>query len=181
MSPAAGPRPAADRPSPTASAPEPGALPTSADVEWLDDEERRAWLALLEVGTGLFEILDRDLKRLGEVTMEDYEVLHLLSETEDRRLRVGELATRMLASRTRLSQRIDRLAGRGLVRRERCRDDGRAIDVILTEDGVELLERIAPAHLRSVRALLFDHLTRTDVSSLGRSLDKVVRGLRQQR
>ncbi len=181
MSPVASRGPAADRPSPTTRSTEPAELPTSADVEWLDDDERRAWLALLEVGTGLFELLDQDLKRLGGVTLEDYEVLHLLSDTDDHRLRVGELATRMMASRTRLSQRIDRLAGRGLVRRERCPEDGRAIHVILTDEGRALLERIAPAHLRSVRTRLFDHLTRTDVSSMGRSLDKVALALRRQR
>ncbi len=151
------------------------------EPNWLDEDERRAWLGLLEVTSGLFELLDRDLKAMAEITMEDYEILHLLSEADDRRLRVGALSERMLASRTRLSQRIDRLGRRGLVRRERCPEDGRAINVVLTDEGYELLAAIAPKHLRSVRGRLFDHLTRTDVTSLGRSLDKVVRSLREQR
>ncbi len=166
--------------------PAPASVPVDAsagddgEIRWLDDDERRAWLALLEVGTGLFQLLDRDLKALAELTLEDYEILHLLSEAPERSLRVGELVDRMLASRTRLSQRLDRLGHRGLVRRERCPVDKRAINVILTDDGLALLERIAPQHLRSVRHRLFDHLTRTDVAGLGRSLDKVVRGLREQ-
>lgn len=151
------------------------------EVVWLDDDERRAWLALLEVTTGMVELLDRDLKELGDVTLEDYEVLHLLSESEDRSLRVGRLVERMLASRTRTSQRIDRLARRGLVRRERCPEDGRAINVILTDEGWTLLDSIAPDHLRSVRARLFDHLTRSDVVSLGRSLGKVAEASRAAR
>ncbi len=155
--------------------------PSAEEPRWLDDDERRAWLGLLEATSGLFELIDRDLKAMAELTMEDYEILHLLSEAEDRRLRVGALAERMLASRTRLSQRIDRLGRRGLVRRERCEEDGRAINVVLTDEGHRLLVEIAPRHLQSVRERFFDHLTRTDVTSLGRSLDKVVRSLREQR
>lgn len=151
------------------------------DVDWLDPEEQRAWLALLEVTTGLFELLDQDLKAIGGVTLEDYEILHLLSEAEDRRLRVGELVGLMLASRTRLSQRIDRLVKRDLLRRERCPADGRAINVILTDEGLALLTRVAPLHLASVRRRVFDHLTRTDVNALGRSLDKLADAVRSQR
>lgn len=140
-----------------------------------------AWLALIEVGTGLFELLDRDLKSVAGLTLEDYEVLLLLSEAEGLRLRVGELSDRMLASRTRLSQRIDRLERRGLVRRERCPEDRRAINVILTDEGGRLQADTAPEHLMSVRSRVFDHLTRTDVVSLRRTLGKLVRSIRQQR
>jgi DNA-binding MarR family transcriptional regulator len=164
--------------SPSSARPDPPPPTTNPDVAWLDDEEKRAWLALLEVGTGLFELLDRDLKAMAGITLEDYEILHLLSAADQHRLRVGELANRMLASRTRLSQRIDRLAKRGLVRRERCPEDGRAINVVLTDEGEDLLVRTAPRHLVSVRSRVFDHLTRTDVTSLGRSLDKLVESIR---
>lgn len=163
------------------SRPEPSDRPTGPDVDWLDEEEKRAWLALVEVGTGLFELLDQDLKAAANLTLEDYEILHLLSEADDLRLRVGELSDRMLASRTRLSQRIDRLGRRGLVRRERCREDKRAINVILTDEGHDLLVRTAPEHLRSVRRRVFDQLTHTDVVALGRTLDKLVRSVHEQR
>lgn len=171
-------RPAPSRPIDPGS----GASPEpTGGVRWLDDEEKRAWLALLEVSTGLFELLDRDLKGLAELTLEDYEILHLLSEADEQRLRVGQLVDRMLASRTRLSQRIDRLTRRDLVRRERCPDDGRAINVVLTDEGQRLLADVAPEHLLSVRARVFDHLTRTDVISLGRSLEKLAHSIRERR
>ena len=162
--------------------PAPSPHPQAPDgVEWLDEDEKRAWLALLEVSSGLFELLDRDLKAIAGLTLEDYEILHLLSEAVDHRLRVGELAAAMLASRTRLSQRIDRLVERSLLRRERCPTDGRAINVILTDEGLGLLTEAAPRHLVSVRRRVFDHLTRTDVVALGRALEKLAQGVRDQR
>ena len=152
-----------------------------ADVQWLDEQEQAAWWALLEVGSGLFDALSADLRVIAELTLEDYEVLHLLSVQDDHRLRVGRLADEMLSSRTRLSQRIDRLTERGLVRRERCPSDGRAINVVLTEQGHGLLVRIAPRHLESAREHVFDHLDRDDVQALATGLGKVAEHLHARR
>jgi DNA-binding MarR family transcriptional regulator len=149
----------------------------NADVKWLDDDEQAAWWALLEVGSGLFDALSADLRRIADLTLEDYEVLHLLSAREHHRLRVGLLADEMLSSRTRLSQRIDRLTERGLVGRERCPSDGRAINVVLTERGHARLVEIAPLHLDSVRRHVFDHLDRADITAMATGLAKVAEHL----
>ncbi len=142
-------------------------------TRWLDDDEQRAWWALLEVGSGLFDLLTADLKRAGGLTLEDYEVLHLLSQADGHRMRVGELADAMLASRTRLSPRNDRQTERGWVERARCPDDGRAIHVVITPAGYSFLREIAPQHLVDVRRRVFDHLDRDDVEALGVSLGKL--------
>ena len=154
--------------------------PTS-EPRWLDDVEQRAWWALLEVGSGLFDLLSAALKETAGLTLDDYEVLHLLSQQDDHRLRIGELADEMLASRTRLSQRIDRLTERGWVARERCSNDRRAIWVVLTDAGFEFLATTAPRHLDHVRRHVFDQLTRHDVEAIGRSLTKIAQHLHEER
>ena len=151
------------------------------DTRWLDDAEQRAWWALLEVGSGLFDLLSAGLKDLAGLTLDDYEVLHLLSQEEHRRMRIGDLADAMLTGRTRLSQRIDRLTDRGWVVRSRCPDDGRVVWVVLTDAGYEFLATIAPRHLDPVRRHVFDHLTRTDIDDLGRSLGKIAQHLHDER
>lgn len=148
---------------------------------WLDSDEQRAWWALLEVGSGLFDTISIELKQLADLTLDDYEVLHLLSQEPDRRLRVGELADLMLTGRTRLSQRIDRLTERGWVQRERCPEDRRAIWVVLTDAGHDFLVSVAPSHLEHVRSHVFDHLTPTDVRHLGQSLTKIAQHLHDRR
>jgi len=153
----------------------------TTETAWLNDDEQCAWWALLEVGSGLFDALSCDLRATADLTLEDYEVLHLLSEQDARSLRIGTLAEMMLASRTRLSQRIDRMATRGLVKREPCPEDGRAINVVLTDAGYDLLVEIAPIHLESVRRLTFDHLTSADVKALGSGLSKVAQHLHEVR
>jgi DNA-binding MarR family transcriptional regulator len=151
------------------------------EARWLNDAEQRAWWALLEVGSGLFARLTADLKAVAGLTLDDYEVLHLLSQADDRRMRVGDLADAMLTGRTRLSQRIDRLTDRGWVERRPCPEDRRAIWVVLTDGGHDLLASIAPQHLDHVRTHVFDHLTATDVDDIGRSLTKIAQHLHDER
>lgn len=148
---------------------------------WLDDDERRAWLALLEVGAGLFDLMTAGLKEYAGLTLDDYEVLHLLSEAPERRLRIGELAETMLSGRTRLSQRIDRLADRGWVERTPCDEDRRVVWVHLTDEGFEFLRDIAPHHVEYVRRHVFDQLDRIDVEHIGESLSKVAEHLHEVR
>ena len=151
------------------------------EIEWLDAHEKRAWMAMLEVGSGLFAALNAHLRRSSHVTLEDYEALHFLSQEADRTLRIGVLSGKMLASRTRLSQRIDRLEARGLVLRSPSPQDGRAVNVTLTQQGLDVLEAAAPLHLEEVRRLVFDHLTDADIRSIGQSLEKVAEALRSER
>ncbi|MGI9607617.1 MAG: MarR family winged helix-turn-helix transcriptional regulator [Acidimicrobiales bacterium] len=148
---------------------------------WLTQAEQRAWWALLEVGAGLFDVVTADLKESCGLTLEDYEVLHLLSIADERSLRVGALADQMLTSRTRLTQRLDRLAERGLLSKQRCPEDGRAVNVVLSDIGWKLLVEIAPGHVESVRTNVFEHLTDDDVEAIGTSLDKLAQHLHRTR
>jgi DNA-binding MarR family transcriptional regulator len=58
------------------------------------------------------------------------------------------------------------LEQRGWVTKEHCPDDRRSQFAVLTDEGVALLERIAPGHLAHVRELVFDRLTREQVRTL---------------
>jgi DNA-binding MarR family transcriptional regulator len=53
-----------------------------------------------------------------------------------------------------ITQRLDRLEERGLITRERSRDDGRAVVVSLTDAGREALDAALPDHLDTERKLL---------------------------
>lgn len=142
-------------------------------VPWLDDAEQDAWRAYLEATTRVADRLNDDLKTRFGLTLEDYEILVFLSEAPDRRLRMAELAGALLASRSRLTYRVDRLEAAGLVTRRPCPDDGRAVWAELTEAGHERLVEAAPSHVRSVRRLLIDHFTRDEWLRLGAALGSV--------
>lgn len=145
---------------------------------WLDEDEARLWRGLLTLSVRLQPVLDTDLARLADLTLGEYEVLHLLSTVETGRLRMSELAAMGLVSRSRLTYIVDRLERRGLVERGRCESDRRGVWAMLTDAGNELLEATAPGHVDSVRARLLDHLGADEVRDTSTAIDRLAAALR---
>lgn len=126
-------------------------------VAWLTDAEQASWRSVVAGTRRLLERLEQDLKERG-LAHGDYGLLVTLSEAEDDRLRMSDLADRSLESRSRLSHHVRRLEQRDLVRREACPDDRRGSFAVLTEAGRAVIEATAPHHVAAVRANLLDHL-----------------------
>ncbi len=136
------------------------------DPRWLTGAEYRAWIGYRRMRARLDLQLARDLARDSGLSEPDYDVLSTVSEAEGRRMRLSELAARMLWSRSRLSHHITRMQQRGLVAREECADDGRGAVVVLTRAGWRAIEAAAPRHVASVRRHFIDLLTSDQVDAL---------------
>lgn len=151
-----------------------------SEPRWLDEIEARAWRAWVECTGRVARRLERQLRDDSGLTFDDYEVLVRLSEAPGRRLRMSELAARAIQSPSRLSQRIDRLAERGFVRR--CRDsaDRRVVHAELTEEGFAALDAAAPGHVEAVREALVDRLDRDELACLGEVLGRLAAALREE-
>jgi DNA-binding MarR family transcriptional regulator len=146
-----------------------------SETRWLDGDEQRTWRAFVEASQLLFERLDRQLQRDSGLSHSDYEILVRLSESEDGRLRMSELAEHTLFSRSRLSHAVARLERDGMVRRQRCPSDGRGTFAALTPKGRSALTDAAPGHVEEVRRRVFDTLTAGQVAEL-REISDAIRG-----
>jgi DNA-binding MarR family transcriptional regulator len=138
----------------------------TTEIDWLDDDEQRAWRAFIEVQGDLLAALERDLEAAG-ITLGDYRVLVLLSEVDERALRMCDLADRLQLSPSGVTRRLDGLVASGLVRREGHPDDRRVMMAVLTDAGLETLRTVAPHHVASVRRRIFDHLDADQVGTFG--------------
>ncbi|GAA2472679.1 MarR family transcriptional regulator [Streptomyces thermolineatus] len=127
------------------------------DTPWLTEDEQRLWRTHLEVSRLLTHQMERDLQPFG-LTMNDYEILVNLSESEDHRMRMSDLARSTLQSKSRLSHQITRMENAGLVRRESCESDRRGLFAVLTEHGWETMRKVAPHHVESARAHFIDRM-----------------------
>lgn len=145
-----------------APSPETGAIP------WLSDEEQRVWRQWLFVTARLPAVLNAQLIADSGISLQDFEVLVGLSEAEDERARIVNLARGLQWERSRLSHHVARMVRRGLVAREECGSDARGSWVVLTERGKEVLEQAAPGHVRQVREVLVDLLPERDLRALER-------------
>jgi len=146
-------------------------------IEWLTDDEQRQWRAVLSVMLLLPDQLGRDLMHSEDLSLADYEILVRLSESADQRMRMSELASASLSSRSRLSHQVGRMEQAGLVRREECVNDRRGWLAVLTDAGLRRLEGAAPSHVDSVRRHLVDQLTAAEFAELGRICAKLGRRL----
>jgi DNA-binding MarR family transcriptional regulator len=155
-------------------------MDTDNGTRWLSGEEQSAWRTHLDVSRLLMYQLERDVQPFG-LTMNDYEILVNLSESEEHRMRMSELAGRTLQSKSRLSHQITRMENVGLVRRESCESDKRGLFAVLTEHGWETMRKVAPHHVESVRRHFIDLLRPDDLTALHASLSRVAEHLREQR
>jgi len=141
---------------------------------WLSASEMRAWRNFIEsVGT-MTAALEADLVPFG-LTMGDYEVLVRLSESEDERLRMCDLATALQLSPSGLTRRLDGLVKAGLVRRVASPSDRRVMFAALTPAGHAKLVEAAPDHVASVRNRFLKGLSRDQVRAIG-DIFEIVRG-----
>ncbi|WNI18160.1 MarR family winged helix-turn-helix transcriptional regulator [Actinacidiphila sp. ITFR-21] len=154
--------------------------PDSATISWLSADEQQAWRIHLDVSRLLMYQLERDLQPFG-LTNNDYEILVNLSEAEDHRLRMSDLAKSTLQSKSRLSHQITRMEAAGLVRRENCESDRRGLFAVLTEQGWSTMREVAPRHVASVRAHFIDLITPEDLAAYHRALLPVATHLRAER
>ena len=144
---------------------------------WLDDEQQRVWRQWVSVSTRLPAELQRAMQEEAGLSLSDYEVLVRLTDTEEGRVRISELAKLLGWEKSRLSHHLTRMERRGLIRREECPDDGRGAFVVLTGEGRGSIETAAPGHVREVRRLFFDRLEPAEVRLLDQLLTKVADGL----
>lgn len=144
-----------------------------SSTRWLSEEEQAAWLALLRLLTWLPAAVDRQLERDAEITNFEYGVLHGLSISPHRSLRISDLAAEVNGTLSRLSKVLDRLEKRGWVVRRPCPTDGRYTLAELTDAGQEKLADSAPAHVEYVRELVFGRLTATQVRQLNAIAAKI--------
>ncbi|HEY8979849.1 MAG TPA: MarR family transcriptional regulator [Streptomyces sp.] len=151
--------------------------PTPDEPQWLTEEEQSVWRAYLHASTLLDDYLDRQLQRDAGMPHMYYGLLASLGEAPQRRLRMTQLAMKSKITRSRLSHAIARLEKNGWVRREDCPSDKRGQFAVLTDGGLDVLQRVAPGHVEAVRTALFERLTPEQTKALGEILTIVAEGL----
>ena len=140
----------------------------------LTSAEQRAWRGFLRAHATVVRALEADLQAEHDLPLASYDVLVQLSESPDRRLRMTELADRVLLSRSGLTRLADRLEREGLLTREPCPSDARGTLAVLSDAGLDRLRKAWPTHLRGVQHHVTSRLTPQEVEQLGALMDKLV-------
>jgi DNA-binding MarR family transcriptional regulator len=140
----------------------------------LSARELAAWRGMLEAHSRVISSLDAELERDHGIQLTAYEVLMHLGAAPGEKLRMGELAQRLLLSRSGITRLVDRLEGQGLVARRRCDDDGRGFNAVLTPAGREQLDACRADHLDGVRRHFTSKLEPGDMDALAAAWERLL-------
>jgi DNA-binding MarR family transcriptional regulator len=152
---------------------------TAKTNEPLKAKEERVWRDVARFLSVAPRLLDEDLQTGANISLSEYAVLLHLSEAETGQLRVRELADLADVSGSHTTRIIEHLARAGLVVKNRNPEDGRGIDVQITEAGLNRLRDAYPIHLASVRSRIMNQVQPKALTCFGDVMAAIVRGLEQ--
>jgi DNA-binding MarR family transcriptional regulator len=133
-----------------------------------------AWRAFLLTHAAVVRRLERILEQDQHLPLAWYDVLLELNAAPERRLRMQDLAARVVLSRSRVSRVVDEMARAGLVRREPDPADGRAAFAVVTDEGRNALRRAAPVYLQGIEDEFLAHLTAEEAATIEGALGRVL-------
>jgi len=132
-----------------------------------------AWSRFLGAHALMLRAMDAEMKAASLPSMAVYDVLLELDRSGGR-LRIGELANRLVIEPYNMTRLLDRLEKAGLLRRERVAGDRRGAFAVLTQEGAALRERIWPHYRRLIVEIFGATLTARDAELVARIFGDMV-------
>lgn len=123
------------------------------------------------------ELMNRELKDTG-LSHVSFGALMMLYSTPNpvERVNPSDLCNYTGETRTNMTRIVDDLVERGLVKREPNPEDRRRVDLMLSDTGVELVERILPK-LRERGSIVFDAFDESEKQILIQLMTKLLHAL----
>jgi len=147
---------------------------SNPEHEYLTDAELAAWGGCLRFTDRAMRALDKELTAAHGISVKEFDVLITLYNAPDGRLRMTELADRVILTPSGVTHLMTRLERNGLVSRVVAEDDRRSFFATLTDDGDRRLREARPTHNEVVRELLTRRLTAPQLATLGALWERVL-------
>jgi len=139
----------------------------------LNDQQLDAWRVFLRAHSELIRVLDRELEAEQGFPITFFDVMAQLNQAGGR-LRMSELADAVLLSRSGVTRLVDRMERDGLVKREHCPTDRRAMYATITPEGKRALAKARPVHVRGVAEHFGRYLSDEDAKRITAALGRMV-------
>ena len=135
-----------------------------------DSPEQEAFLSLWRTYDRL-RALEDELFARHDLTAQQYNALRLLRAARPGKVQTLRLGARLVSRAPDVTRLVDKLADRGLVERERLKDNRRVVHVGITDAGVALLDELA-SQVRACHARQLGHLEPAELRTLTELLRK---------
>jgi DNA-binding MarR family transcriptional regulator len=131
------------------------------------------WRAFLTAHAWVTRRLDDELRAEHDLSLAEYDALLTIAEAPGRRIRMRQLADRVVLSKSGVTRLIDRLVLDGLVERDACLTDARGAEAVLTSAGLDRLRRASRTHLRGVAEHFLGAVDDSDLAVVERTMHAV--------
>jgi DNA-binding MarR family transcriptional regulator len=149
----------------------------SAEPDWLDPREDRAWRAFVHAQRQLSLRLQRHLLQDSGLTEADYVILAALSEHPAGLMPAQELYVSLGWEKSRLSHQVRRAEHLGLIGREPNPSDARSVIIRLLPAGRRAIEVAAPQHVHNVRRHFIGLFSPAELDMLAALSERILRHL----
>ena len=143
------------------------------------DPKSHAWAVLLTAHATLIERIETTLAEAGLPALGWYDVLWELEKAEGGKLRMHELARRIVLSRSNLTRLADRLEGARLIEREDTAHDRRGYDCVITRTGLAMRKKMWPVYKAEIERFFSRHITVEEARTIGDALARAVKAARE--
>jgi len=132
---------------------------------------QKAIVNLIYTGNWVNSLHGSVLKKEYGLTVQQFNVLRILRGQYPEPASVSLIIDRMLDKMSNASRIVERLRKKGLVERKACKSDRRQVDVLISEEGLQLLKRLDEDAKRFSNPV--ENLDSAEVARLNELLDKL--------
>jgi DNA-binding MarR family transcriptional regulator len=145
----------------------------------VDDIHLAAWRNFLTAHARVIDVIDRELVAAQRVPLHWYDVLIELVEAPDNRLRLHELAQRVVLSRSGLTRLLDKLENAGLLYREAAASDRRGAFAVLTEAGKDAVRHAWPVYAQAIARYFVPHMNEEEARIVRDVFSRVMKAVQK--
>ena len=116
----------------------------------------------------------KEILAAEDITPQQFNILRILRGSYPQPLSTLQIRERMLDKMSDSSRIVDRLIAKGLVKKGSCKEDRRLVDVMISEKGKKLLERLDAR--QDDMDNIIGNLTKKEAALLSDLLDKIRNG-----
>ena len=136
-------------------------------------EQFESWIAFRRSHAAITRELSTQLQQEHGLTLNDYEVLLLLSHADGGMMRRVDLAETILLTASGITRLLEGLERAGYVCKQTCSSDARVSYAKLTDEGREKLSSAALTHLRGIDELFLARYSGSELARLAELLSRL--------
>jgi DNA-binding MarR family transcriptional regulator len=135
------------------------------------NEYYKAIHEIIKTGHWITDSVTKELKVFG-IYEPQYNVLRILNASKGEPISVNSILEKMVQRSSNVTRIVDKLESKGLVERTLSLEDRRKMDIIITENGIELLKKL-DKKVSDFHAPMKNNLTVKELETLKQLIKKI--------